>query len=267
MIQIRIKKKNKKRLKPQFATKVEIVNELEKMINNEYIKIVKLINFLIRLLVGGNIINCLDAKDIVSIAVQKLLDDQIDDEKKRNWDKANCPSFIAFFINVCKSLVWNEYKKYCRKHGIKLKNNKREIKNFQEKFNALLENDYLNSEEIDRYEFMDEDNDITTHNFKRYRFYDINESKFLNRVSYNDWQNEEYLSNEELERITIELENKIKSYFLEDPFALVVLDELLNGEKRDRFISKKHKIPINEVRNAKKRIKRKLKMIGQKNGG
>ncbi len=264
MTEIKVKRTSTKSLVPNYATKEEILIEFEKIFKKNYYRIIGIINGLIRFFIGGDLINDFDAQDIVSTAVKKYIDDDLKENKKRKWDKANCPIFIACFINTCKSIFWNEYKKYCINHGINLKEKKQEARVMNEKFNETLNRDDF---DMINDEGENDDNILINKNEKRYKFYDIYDNKISDKIMYAILQGTEQLSEVEYEEKTNELENKLKNELSDDPKALLVLEEILDGNRKDKYISDKHKIPIKEVRNIKKRIKRATIKVIKNHGG
>ncbi|NPV10162.1 MAG: hypothetical protein HPY57_00005 [Ignavibacteria bacterium] len=263
MIQTRIKRKNINKVEPQYATKEEIALELEKTFNKDYIRIVGIIDSLIYLLVDDHYINNLMATDIISIAAHKLLDDEIHESKRRRWDKANCPDFIAFFINVCKSLVWNEYKKYCRINGIDIKNKDKEKIKMEKIIDKAMEE---NENNLDNTENDEDEEVLINKNNKRNIQYDFNDRKNADWSLYDSLDRLEILSEEEYEKEYKKLENKLIDSFKDDLIALEILNMILDGELRDRIIARELNIDIKIVRNTKKKISRKCIKLINKNG-
>lgn len=241
---------------PCFASREEVITELEKLIKKKYVVIYGIIDRFIYSRTGNNNVNGYTAKDIVSIACWKFIDEKIP-HKRRRWNKTKYPDFEKAFMNACFSLISNEIKKFHRDNRekdykmeeTKIKDNNDEMDEEKFEFSKELE-DNMETSETD---FDDEGN---KESFKK-EYYDISESLSVQRKIYLDYQTEYYsekedLSEHETEKIIEVTRNKLMEL---DENMVKVFDAILEGERKDKELAEKFNLPIEIVRYYKKRIK------------
>lgn len=267
---------NQKTVKPvdNFADREEIINELKKLIKNNYEGIVSIIDKKIYNTLGRHDINGLTAKDILNNTALKFLQPL---ENKpgnyiRNWNKQKYPNFKKYFIQCCFSVLNNEFKKYfnsIRQYGGKNKNVKSwEVYELENDNNFInnedeidLENDYKETEEdIQYYINYDEEYIYNNGDEEYYRF--NSETYYLDKIAYNEYvimYNREFDEDDGkmfIEKVRAEIAKK-------HPEALKVFDRILEGEWRDRILARELNMSIKDVRNCKKKIKRVVEKISK----
>lgn len=241
------KKKRKNQGERQIASRDEVYKELEKLMEKHYTGIVNILDYYIRSLTnGGNLIDGYDAKDIIQIMSIKLLDSDLPERKRRKWYKNECPDFKYFFLKGCFSTINNFYKQ-----------SHREI--YYAKPNTNNDSYDEQNEEIEM-----ETNDNVNQSFTEGKYtytLDLENDPAVCRQIFKDYNNipdEEDLSDEETEQIIESVLNELIKR--NDQVGLIVfkssIEEDSNENSKDRNIASKHNIPIKEVRNAKKRVKR-----------
>lgn len=202
---------------------------------------------------GGNIISGHDADDILQLMVIKLIDPQIDPRRRRRWNKKKCTNFNKFFISGCYSIVNNLYKRIHKNDfNYQPVNNedKREDQNGETEFE--IETDFNESGNEDGVYFNG---------------FDIENNFKVCRKIYNDYilnsNDDGVLSEEETEQIIKSIQSELINR--NDQVDLIVFKALIEEDadenSKDRNIALKHNIPIKEVRNAKKRVRRLTKNI------
>lgn len=250
---------------PNYASKEEVINELEKLIKKKYASIYDILNRFIFSRTGRNNVNGLTADDIISKACLKFIDDELPDKRRRRWNKAKYKDFEKAFMNACFSLISNEIKKFNKSYG--------DI-DFDTEQKELIENDddtqETNDSELKRIvdaQVSDENNhdDEDRESFKR-DYYDVDESLSVQRKIYSDYQMEYYsekdeFTDEEMEEIIEIIRSKIMEL---DEDMLKVFDTILEGERKDKELAEKFNLPIEKIRYYKKRIKHyTLKILGE----
>lgn len=250
---------------PNYASKEEVINELEKLIKKKYASIYDILNRFIYSRTGRNNVNGLTADDIISKACLKFIDDELPDKRRRRWNKAKYKDFEKAFMNACFSLISNEIKKFNKSYG---------DNDFDTEQKELIENDddtqETNDSELKRIvdaQVSDENNndDEDRESFKR-DYYDVDESLSVQRKIYSDYQMEYYsekdeFTDEEMEEIIEIIRSKIMEL---DEGMLKVFDAILEGERKDKELAEKFNLPIKKVRYYKKRIKHyTLEILGE----
>lgn len=249
-----------------FADREEIINELKKLIKNNYEGIVSIIDKKIFNTLGRHDINGLTAEDILNNTALKFLEPQKNKPGKyeRNWNKSKYPDFNKYFIKCCFSTLNNELKKYfnsIRQYGGKNKNVKsREVYELENDNNLIhneheidLENEYEETNENIQYDInYDEEYFDNNGDEEYYRF--NSETYYLDKIAYNEYvrrYNREY-DEDDAEKFLEEV--KVKN--IKDPKAIKVYERILDGERRDRILARELNMSIKDVRNSKKKIKR-----------
>ena len=256
-----------------FADREEIINELKKLIKNNYEGIVSIIDKKIFNTLGRHDINGLTAEDILNNTALKFLEPQKNKPGKyaRNWNKQKYPNFEKYFIQCCFSVLNNEFKKYfdsIRQYGGKNKNVKsREVYELENDNNLIhneheidLENEYEETNENIQYDInYDEEYFDNNGDEEYYRF--NSETYYLDKIAYNEYvrrYNREY-DEDDAEKFLEEVKVKI----IKDPKAIKVYERILDGERRDRILARELNMSIKDVRNCKKKIKRAVEKISK----
>lgn len=255
MNKLMLKGENKNEFTPNIASKEEICYEFEKFEKKYYAGTIKCLNSLIKFLTNSDSINGLTAKDIISIAKEKLLDEDLPPKKRRIWDKNKYPDFKKFIIGVCHSLIRNEYKKYKRVNGIKEIDSQiyEETEQVEENEN-IIDNSYEDNDAVKTNIYHDKRRFYTSGNIDE----DFNVGLKICREYQVNTFNAEACHDKELDYDEIIIEKMRNALGKNNPIGLKIFDLILDGIdfRKDKVIAKKLNIPIEEVRNQKKRIKR-----------
>lgn len=188
--------------------------------------------------------------------VIKLIDPDLPERKKRRWYKKHCPDFKKFFLSGCLSIVYNLYKRTHREIFYDLPENNDDIYEDQNEEIAMETEEKVNrSYKEGVYTYSN----------------DIENNPALSRIIFKDYldnlPDEEDLNELEVKEIIESVKNKLTNR--NDSVGLIVFKNLIEENakenSKDRNIAANFKIPIKEVRNAKKRVRRLAKQIIEEN--
>lgn len=221
----------------KVASQYEIIDALEeayKKDKNLYITFIKYTRKKIFKIMGKANSSSLNAEDIVQEAIARIID------KKRKWYRDKVEKIEHLILMVIVSLIRIERDKIPGNNGDQLYNPNEAGNTISKKFGT-------NNPKIIPLHFIDDDNpnsDITIADIENYK---INDKERI--------EDEFDFEKIEVEETIIKLGKKLEE---EDEIGYFVFEELLKDNKSDIKIAKELGIEINEVRNAKKRIKRKV---------
>lgn len=261
------KKTLRKKTETNYASELEICENLQQFEKKYYEGTIYLLNKIIKKYTGTNSINGYTAEDILSILKLKLLDKSLPAKKRRRWDKNKCPEFKEYVIWACLSIIRNEYKKYRRKQGISQLNDKDNEINDSVSDNVNEENSILEIDEFNEngdknniysFEYYSEDGNLDEDyrvGKKIFQEYQLNNSSY--NIENNNEQDESWIVKEMLGNLE-----------KNNPIGKSVLEVMLYYDNRPRVIAKELNLTIKEVNNQKKRIKRLYeKTIGVSSNG
>lgn len=248
---------NLEKLEPKFASKEEVIKEIEKIYNKNLISIYSFLDKFIKTKTGKDNINGCNAGDIMQMATEKFISDKMPEEKRRRWNKTKYPEFLKCYINACLSLISNEIKKFKRK---KDRIFILEIVDDDE----YNEHEYIKLDQNDQkaeYEFNPE----TYDDYNIYS-YGIDENYSVCKKIYNDYILNEYSNNDS--QLTYEdneiIIKKLEEALSKNNIAPKIFELILEGIRKPKEIAKILNIPIKIVNYNKKQIFKKFfKILGE----